>query len=280
MQEETVLEVPAKQAPDNSIAWVRGQPFNDMPDDLYIPPDALQVFLEAFEGPLDLLLYLIRKKNLDILDIQVAEITGQYIEYVELMKDLKLELAGEYLAMAAILAEIKSRLLLPRTEEEQAEELDPRAELIRRLQEYERFKKIAEKLNEAPQVGREIFMSHVAVEIDNETMGPPPVDLQDLVAAFFEVLKRADLLTNHKIHKEALSVREKMSYVLELVSERQYLPFVECFVLTEGRMGVVVNFLAILELLKLGLIDIVQTEPFEAIYLKIVKSTESELSDG
>lgn len=281
LQAEMELEAPLPAAtPDESIAWVKGQPFNDLPEDLYIPPDALQVFLEAFEGPLDLLLYLIRKKNLDILDIPVAEITEQYIEYVELMKDLKLELAGEYLAMAAILAEIKSRLLLPRSDEEQAEEADPRAELIRRLQEYERFKQIAEELNQLPQVGREVFLSHVAVEIDNETMGPPPIELKELVVAFFEVLKRADLLSTHKIHKEALSVREKMSYVLSLVNEREYIPFIECFDPTEGRMGVVVNFLAILELLKLGLIDIVQTQPFEAIYLKIVKSTVSELVDG
>ena len=261
--------------PDKTRAWVRGQPLSDLPDDLYIPPDALEVFLDAFEGPLDLLLYLIRKKNLDILDIPVAEITEQYVQYVELMRELKLELAGEYLAMAAILAEIKSRLLLPRIESTRDEEEDPRAELIRRLQEYERFKQVAEELNDLPQVGKDIFPTHVLPEL-NHNSTPPPLELKELVLAFFEVLKRADLLSSHRVEKEHLSVREKMSQLLNLISEREYLSFIECFNPKEGRIGIVVSFLAVLELLKIGLIDIVQTEPFETIYLKSVPPIDEE----
>lgn len=258
------------------LAKVNGVALTQLPEDLYIPPGALEVFLEAFEGPLDLLLYLIRKNNLDILNIPIAQITHQYVEYVELMKDLHLELAADYLVMAAMLAEIKSRMLLPRSQEV-AEEEDPRAELIRRLQEYERFKQAAEKLDLLPRLGRDIITHHVYTPPVELPLAKPQIALSELLSAFMDVLKRSELLATHTIHKEPLSVRERMSRVLELVNARPFfVAFHECFNLAEGRIGVVVSFLAILELLKLGLIDIVQAEVYGPIHVKAVNHDQND----
>jgi len=260
----------------DAIGMLNGVAITQLPEDLYIPPDALEVFLEAFEGPLDLLLYLIRKNDLDILNIPIAEITRQYMVYVDLMKDIRLELAADYLVMAAMLAEIKSRMLLPRSESATGEEIDPRAELIRRLQEYERFKQAAERLETLPRLGRDVFTHPVYVSALEVTTERPPTPLNELLSAFLDVLKRSELLATHVVQKEHLSVRERMSHVLELVNQKQFIPFQACFDLAEGRLGVVVSFLAILELLRLGLIDIVQTELYGSIHLKVVTHDENE----
>lgn len=257
------------------LALVNGVPLTKLPEDLYIPPDALEVFLEAFEGPLDLLLYLIRKHNLDILNIPIAEITHQYVEYIDLMKDLRLELAADYLVMAAMLAEIKSRMLLPRNPDVPEEE-DPRAELIRRLQEYERFKLAAEKLEQLPRIGRDFLTSSVFLPDIMVVEAKPQIALADLLSAFMDILKRSELLATHKISREALSVRERMSAILSLVNNHHFIGFHECFNLSEGRLGIVVSFLAILELLKLGLVDIVQAELYGPIHLKVVTHDETE----
>ncbi len=249
-------------------ARVQGQDYLKMPEDLYIPPDAMEVFLEAFEGPLDLLLYLIRKQNLNILDIPVAEITRQYMEYIELMHALRLELAAEYLVMAAMLAEIKSRLLLPRPVDEEDED-DPRADLVRRLQEYERFKKAAEDLDALPRRGRDTFGASVmSVNFSEENKKVPEVALQDLLFAFKEVLHRAALLTSHHISREPLSLRERMTRILTSLQEGKFIPFHECFDIAEGRAGVVVTFVAILELFRNSVIEVVQSEPYAPIYIK------------
>jgi len=255
------------------LAMINGVALTELPEDLYIPPDALEVFLEAFEGPLDLLLYLIRKSNLDILNIPIATITHQYMEYVDLMKDLRLELAADYLVMAAMLAEIKSRMLLPRSEETPEEE-DPRAQLVRRLQEYERFKQAAEQIDQLPRLGREIILGKTVLPTIETPASKPQIDLSELLGAFLEVLKRSELLATHKVQKEPLSVRERMSRVLDLVNTKHFIPFHDCFNLEEGRLGVVVSFLAILELLRLGVIDIVQAEPYSQIHLKAVMHEE------
>ncbi|MBS0286028.1 MAG: segregation/condensation protein A [Proteobacteria bacterium] len=262
---EVSQEVSAEQSSE-VLAIFNGVNFTQLPEDLYIPPDALEIFLEAFEGPLDLLLYLIRKNNLDILNIPIAEITRQYVEYVELMKEIRLELAADYLVMAATLAEIKSRMLLPRSETA-VEEEDPRAELVRRLQEYERIKHAAQKLEEMPRLGRDIFSHQIFVPDLIVPKAPPQVELSELLSAFLDILKRSELLATHKVSKEALSVRERMSAILEMVNEKRFIEFYECFDLSEGRLGVVVCFLAILELLKIGLIDIVQTQEFGPIHI-------------
>jgi segregation and condensation protein A len=262
--------------PDNVIplAIVRGAAFTELPQDLYIPPDALEVFLEAFEGPLDLLLYLIKRQNLDILDIPIAEITKQYMEYVEMMKDLRLELAADYLVMAAMLAEIKSRMLLPRPVEEEEEE-DPRAELIRRLQEYERFKKAAEDLNTIPRLHRDIFQVAVDPPTYEASKPQPHVEMRDLLLAFRDVMKRAEMYSHHHIQLEPLSVRERMSNVLEhLKNSPDFVAFNKLFTFEEGRRGVVVTFLAILELLKELLIEIVQTEPYGPIHVKAAETCQ------
>ena len=262
--------------PDNviPIAMVRGAAYTNLPLDLYIPPDALEVFLEAFEGPLDLLLYLIKRQNLDILDIPIAEITRQYMEYVEMMKDLRLELAADYLVMAAMLAEIKSRMLLPRPVEQEEEE-DPRAELIRRLQEYERFKKAAEDLNEIPRLHRDVFQVVVSPPDYKSEKPEPEVDIRELLLAFRDVLKRAEMYTHHQIQLEPLSVRERMSNILELVKNNPgFLAFNRLFTIEEGRSGVVVTFLAILELLKESFIEIVQTEPYGPIHIKAAEKCQ------
>lgn len=257
---------------------VKGKLFDKMPEDLFIPPDALEIFLDAFSGPLDLLLYLIRKHNFDILDIPIAEITVQYMEYVELMKDLKLELAADYLVMAAMLAEIKSRMLLPRQPvDEQGEEIDPRAELVKRLQEYERFKAAADNLSQLPQVGRDVLLVEpIQIPKAVPKSVTPDVQLEDLMAAFLEVLKRSELLATHKVEKDALSVRERMTVILDRLNTESIVRFEQFFNSGEGRMGVVVTFLAMLELLKEHLIDMVQTEPFGPIHLKALEYETDE----
>jgi segregation and condensation protein A len=237
------------------------------PHDLYIPPDALEVFLEAFEGPLDLLLYLIKRNNIDILDIPISEITRQYMQYIELMKDLRLELAAEYLVMAAMLAEIKSRMLLPRPSET-VEEADPRAELIRRLQEYERFKRAAETLDQLPRVERDVFPAVVAVPETTVVRLPPRVELRDIVHAIQEVMARAEAYSHHQVLLEPLSVRERMSNILQAVGREEFTGFASLLTVEEGRRGVVVTLLALLELVRESLIELVQTEVFGPIYIR------------
>jgi len=249
---------------------VEGTPVTELPQDLYIPPEALRVFLETFQGPLDLLLYLIKKQNLDILNIPVAEITKQYIEYIEIMKTLNLDLAAEYLVMAAMLAEIKSRFLLPRPIDVEAGEEDPRAELIRRLQEYEQIKMAAENLNALPQCGHEFFWASVQVSDKDLPKPQPEVAFKELLHAFLDVMQRAALNANHAIQRENLSIRERMSQILHKLRTDQFVEFHQLFTLKEGKLGVVVSFIAILELLKQSLIDIVQQEPFSAIHIKAV----------
>jgi segregation and condensation protein A len=259
------METPATtQAP---VAMVQGEPFIELPHDLYIPPDALEVFLETFEGPLDLLLYLIRKQNLDILDIPIAEVTRQYMAYIELMQMTRLELASEYLLMAAMLAEIKSRMLLPRPTEEEDEE-DPRAELVRRLQEYERYRKAAEELDQRPRVGREIHIALVAPVAKTLARPQPHVALPELLDAFRRVLERAQLYRHHHVLRERLSVRERMTHILARINSEKFVRFEELFNPKEGRFGVVVTFIAVLELLKEALLVVVQQEPFAPIHVK------------
>ena len=250
------------------LALVYGEAFNDLPLDLYIPPDALEVFLEAFEGPLDLLLYLIRKQNIDILDIPVAEITRQYMGYVELMKTVRLELAAEYLVMAAMLAEIKSRMLLPRSAEAEEDEGDPRAELIRRLQEYERFKAASEDLDELPRAGRDFHIPRLEAPEARARKLLPEVSLEELLLSMAEVLRRADMFESHQVTREALSTRERMSDVLERLKDGGFVPFVALFSVDEGRLGVVVTFMAVLELIKESLVELVQNEPFAPIHVR------------
>jgi segregation and condensation protein A len=250
------------------FAMVYGQAVMQMPVDLYIPPDALEVFLEAFEGPLDLLLYLIRKQNINILDIPVAEITRQYMGYVELMKTVRLELAAEYLVMAAMLAEIKSRMLLPRSETAEAEEDDPRAELIRRLQEYERFKAAAEGLDALPRVGRDTVVPKLDAPEARARKLLPDVALEELLMSMAEVLRRGDMFESHQISRETLSTRERMSDVLERLKGAGFVPFAALFTAEEGRLGVVVTFMAVLELVKEQLVELVQNEPFAVIHVR------------
>ncbi len=250
------------------FAVVQGKELNIMPKDLYIPPDALEVFLEAFEGPLDLLLYLIRRQNLDILEINVAEITRQYMGYIGLMDSIQLELAAEYLVMAAMLAEIKSRMLLPRQVMDEDSEEDPRAELIRRLQEYERFKKAADDIDEMPRLGRDIHQASAHAPERNQEVVHPDVDMRELLTALAEVLRRADMFENHQVQMEKLSTRERMAHVLEALRGEQFVPFVSLFKSSEGKLGVVVTFLAIMELIKESLVEIVQSETFGPIHVK------------
>ncbi len=250
------------------FAVVQGEPVTALPRDLYIPPEALEVFLEAFEGPLDLLLYLIKRQNLDILEIPIAEITRQYMEYIELMRELRLELAAEYLVMAAMLAEIKSRMLLPRPAAAEGEEEDPRAELIRRLQEYERYKKAAEDLDGLPRLERDLRLAHAEAPEHKVVPIQPEVELRELLLAFRDVLRRAEMFSHHRIELEPLSVRERMSMVLTRVRTDAFIDFQALFDPEEGRMGVVVTLLAILELLKEHLLELVQNEPFAPIHVK------------
>lgn len=261
----------ASQRPQQSempFAIVMGKALTEFPKDLYIPPQALAVFLEAFEGPLDLLLYLIKRQNLDILDIDVSRITEQYMEYVDLMDAMQFELAAEYLLMAAMLAEIKSRMLLPRANAVDDDEEDPRAQLIRRLQEYERFKKAAEDMEELPRVERDTWVGSASPPELHRSRPDPHVDLRELLLAMGEVIRRADMFASHHIQREALSTRERMSEVLERLAGRQFVPFVSLFRVSEGRLGVVVTFLALMELIKESLVEIVQTENFGPIHVK------------
>jgi len=266
----TEPQAPAEQTPEQAempFAFVQGEAVTTLPKDLYIPPDALEVILDAFEGPLDLLLYLIRRQNLDVLDIPIADITGQYMKYIELMEDLRLELAAEYLVMAAMLAEIKSRMLLPRPVEIDEEE-DPRAELVRRLQEYERYKQAAEDIDQIPRVGRDVFPVEVNAPEKQVVRKPPEVSLNELLMAAKEAMTRAELFSHHHIQMEPLSVRERMSMILDVTGSDEFTPFISLFKPAEGRMGVVVSLLAVLELIKESLIELVQSEPFAPIYIK------------
>ena len=248
------------------FAIVLGERMTQLPADLYIPPDALEVVLETFEGPLDLLLYLIRRRNLDILLVNVAEITRQYIEYIGMMEALRFELAAEYLVMAAMLAEIKSRMLLPR-QAEVVDEDDPRAELIRRLQEYERFKQAAEALDALPRVERDVFPATLPAPDGPQQRPHPPVELRELLVALAGVMQRARLQEHHHIRFEPLSTRARMAEILERLRTEAFVPFVALFRFAEGRRGVVVTFLAIMELVKESLIEIVQAEPYGPIHV-------------
>ncbi|KRG42735.1 rifampin ADP-ribosyl transferase [Stenotrophomonas pictorum JCM 9942] len=256
------------QQQEMPLAMVHGQPVLQIPQDLYIPPDALEVILDAFEGPLDLLLYLIRRQNLDILDIPVAEITKQYVEYINVMQELRFELAAEYLVMAAILAEVKSRMLLPRPPAEEGEEADPRAELVRRLQEYERFKQAAEDIDALPRQDRDTAVGHAFVPERAAVKLPPPVELKEMLMALHDVLKRAELFSGHAIKREALSVRQRMGDVLSYLEDGKFYRFETLFTADEGKLGVLVTFLALLELAKEQLLDIVQEAPLAPIYVK------------
>jgi segregation and condensation protein A len=247
-----------------------------MPQDLYIPPDALEVILEAFEGPLDLLLYLIRRQNLDILDIPVAEITRQYVDYIDVLQDLRFELAAEYLVMAAILAEIKSRMLLPRAEMEEGHEADPRAELVRRLQEYERFKKAAEDIDGLDRLDRDTALASAFVPERATVRVPPPVDLREMLLALRDVLKRADMFTHHAITREALSVRQRMGEVLGKLADGSFHLFENLFNAEEGRIGVVVTFLSVLELAKEQLLEIVQDESAAGNDLRALQARQAQ----
>lgn len=255
------------------FALVQGEPLTVIPQDLYIPPDALEVILEAFEGPLDLLLYLIKRQNLDILDVPIADITQQYMTYIDMMQTLRIELAAEYLLMAAMLAEIKSRMLLPRPAESEEED-DPRAELVRRLQEYERFKEAAQNIDELPRVGRETYLTDVELPELQQERPVPEVDLRDLLMAFKDAMARSEMYTHHQIQREALSVRERMSKVLGLITADGFTDYTQLFTIEEGRRGVVVTLLALLELVKEQLIDLVQSEPFSAIHIKAASGSE------
>lgn len=265
-------DLPRDQAVGNQkempFAVVHGEPLSEIPTDLYIPPEALKVFLEAFEGPLDFLLYLIKRQNLDIVNIPIAQITEQYMRYIDLMDDLQLDLAGEYLLMAAMLAEIKSRMLLPRHVEEVEDEDDPRAELVRRLQEYERYKQAAEDIDALPRYEREIFGTIVEFPDRKSSQQEPDVSMDSLLRMFAEVLARADMYTHHRIQREALSVRERMTMVLDKINAEDFIDFRELFAVEEGRGGVIIALLAILELLKSSLVEMVQNELNGPIYIK------------
>jgi segregation and condensation protein A len=266
--EDLGIELPPQQS-EMPFAVVEGEPMTQLPRDLYIPPDALQVFLTAFEGPLDLLLYLIRKQNLDILNIPIAEITRQYMKYIEVMAELQLELAGEYLLMAAMLAEIKSRMLLPRpASAEGQDEDDPRAELVRRLQEYERFKKAAEDLDRLNRLERDNVLASAELEERQVVKLLPDVTLKEMLDAFRDVLSRAEKFAHHHISRERLSQRERMSEILVRLQTVAFFEFSALFKPEEGRMGVTVTFIAILELMKEGLIEIVQAEAYAPIHVR------------
>ena len=268
LSEEFAPEPPPQQG-EMPFALVEGQPMTELPRDLYIPPDALQVFLEAFEGPLDLLLYLIRKQNLDILDIPIAEITRQYMKYIDVMADLQLELAGEYLLMAAMLAEIKSRMLLPRPPSaEGQEEDDPRAELVRRLQEYERFTKAAEDIDKLSRLERDTMPASAELQERKVVTLQPDVTLKEMLSAFKDVLARAEKFAHHHISRERLSQRARMSEILDRLQTQAFFEFTQLFRPEEGRMGVTVTFIAILELMKEGLIEIVQAEAYAPIHVR------------
>ena len=254
------------------FAVVDGEPVTTLPQDLYIPPYALQVFLEAFEGPLDLLLYLIRRQNIDVLDIPIAEITRQYVQYIDVMKELQLELAGEYLLMAAMLAEVKSRMLLPRPEKEEDDEADPRAELVRRLQEYERYKKAAEDISDLPRMERDVFVATADAPERKITTKMPDVTMKELLLAFHDVLQRAEMFTNLHMQREPLSVHQRMSEILTRLKANDFTGFSNLFDPEEGRMGVAVTFIAILELLRGSVIEVVQSEQYAPLHIRAASS--------
>src|SRR6201993_5111120 len=264
---------PPPPAPPEQVempfAVVNGEPISQLPRDLYIPPQALEVFLEAFEGPLDLLLYLIRRQNLNILDIPLAEITRQYMQYIEVMTELQLELAGEYMVMAATLAEIKSRMLLPRPKvDPEGNEEDPRAELVRRLQEYERFKRAAESIDSLPRLERDVWQTSAELKDRKVVRLLPTVTLQEMLLAFKDIVVRSEMFAHHHIQRERLSVRERMTNVMATLEQASFVEFVRLFSIEEGRMGVTVTFMAILELVREGLVEIVQAEPFAPIHVR------------
>lgn len=263
---------------DVPFAVVQGEPFVSLPRDLYIPPDALEVFLDAFEGPLDLLLYLIRRQNLNVLDIPIAEITRQYMEYIGLMREMRLELAAEYLVMAAMLAEIKSRMLLPRPQFDEGEEEDPRAELARRLQEYERYKAAAEDMDSLPRIGRDVYAG--AADLGDRAVAQriPELTMREMLLAFKDVLHRAEMFSHHHVQREQFSVRQRMSDVLIGLQRHEFREFSSLFTPEEGRRGAVVTFLAILELIKQALIDLVQTEPFGPVHVRASGISQVDLS--
>ncbi len=264
-----------KQSPaqgEMPFAVVDGEPVTTLPQDLYIPPYALQVFLEAFEGPLDLLLYLIRRQNIDVLNIPISEVTNQYVQYIELMNELQLELAGEYLLMAAMLAEIKSRMLLPRPPTEEVEEDDPRAELVRRLQEYERFKKAAQDLSDLPRLERDTFVVDAEAPERKIVTKLPDVTLKELLLAFHDVLRRAEMFSNLHLQREPLSLRQRMSEILTRINASGFTGFADLFDAEEGRMGVAVTFIAILELLRESTIEVVQSEAFAPLHVRAASS--------
>ncbi|HUG73145.1 MAG TPA: ScpA family protein [Steroidobacteraceae bacterium] len=272
------------------FAMVLGEPLTEMPRDLYIPPQAMEVFLDAFEGPLDLLLYLIRRQNLNILDIPIAEITRQYMQYIDLMGELQLDLAGEYLVMAATLAEIKSRMLLPRAAlPGEGTEDDPRAELVRRLQEYERFKQAALDLDTLPRLERDHFLASAEFTARSVVKLLPDITLKELLLSFKDVALRAEMFARHHIQREPLSVRARMSDVLASLVPGVFTGFSELFQAQEGRMGVAVTFIAILELKREGLIEIVQNEAFAPIHIcaadparfaRVIEGTAEEVADA
>ncbi|WP_369602685.1 ScpA family protein [Hahella sp. SMD15-11] len=262
------------------IARVGEEPIRELPQDLYIPPDALEVFLTTFEGPLDLLLYLIRKQNMDILAVDVSAVTEQYMEYIRVMEAMRFELAAEYLVMAATLAEIKSRFLLPRRQEAEEEEDDPRAELLRRLLEYERYKQAAEDLDALPRLERDVFAAQVARPKVKREAPRPQVSLGELLDAMRDVLRRASLRGHHHVEREKLSTRERMSQILERLNHEQFVPFVALFRPEEGRLGVVVTFLALLELVKESVVELIQNEPFSPIHVRARASREEEVDDA
>lgn len=277
-QPETVSLIPTDRPVQQKLplAFLHGKAVVDKPEDLYIPPDALEVILETFEGPLDLLLYLIKKHKLDVLELSIFSITEQYVKYVEMMSEFQLELAGEYLVMAALLAQIKSRLLLP-VHEELEEEEDPRAELIKRLQEYEQFKKAAENIDTLPRVGRDIFIANATFpELEEKNQPLPELAIKDLLLALSDVMARAKTFEHHLISAEALSTRERMSLILHTLSQAKApVAFIQLFTFEEGRSGVVVSFIAMLELIKEGLIACLQVESDSQIYVSLNESAES-----
>ncbi|PTB85540.1 segregation/condensation protein A [Pseudidiomarina aestuarii] len=263
------------------LGFVRGEPVIDKPEDLYIPPDALELILESFSGPMDLLLYLIRRQKLDIVDLPILPITKQYMTYVDMMKELKLELAADYLVMAAMLAEIKSRMLLPRPAAVEDEELDPRAELVRRLQEYEAIRQGAQHLDALPQIGRDEFVAHAHTDAQEHVQTLlPEVALAELALAFAQALAHAELQNHHQVHREKLSTRARMSRILDLLQSKQRLAFHELFETAEGRQGVVVSFLAILELVKEALIDVVQVDAYSAIHIAVANRTTGAYAEA
>ncbi len=264
-----------KQAPAQSempFAIVAGEPITALPQDLYIPPYALQVFLEAFEGPLDLLLYLIRRQNIDVLDIPIAEITKQYVQYIEMMNEMQLELAGEYLVMAAMLAEIKSRMLLPRIDADEEEEDDPRAELVRRLQEYEQFKKAAQAISDLPRLERDTFVVSADAPERKIVTKMPDVTLKELLIAFHDVLKRAEMFSNLHLQRELLSVRQRMSDILTRINANTFSSFSDLFNAEEGRRGIAVTFIALLELMRESVVEVVQSGEFSPIHIRAASS--------